>query len=63
MKKSKKMKPEAARTPATRDRAKPTPEEVKREHREEALDQTLEDSYPASDPPSTIPDPSADSAA
>ncbi len=26
--------------------------------REEAMDKTLADSYPASDPPSTIPDPS-----
>lgn len=28
-----------------------------REAREKAMDQTLADSYPASDPPSTIPDP------
>lgn len=29
--------------------------------REKMLDKTLADSYPASDPPSTIPNPSADS--
>ncbi len=29
--------------------------------REKMLDKTLADSYPASDPPSTLPDPSADS--
>jgi hypothetical protein len=34
----------------------PTPEE------EESLDRTLEDSFPASDPPSSIPDPDADAA-
>lgn len=28
--------------------------------REKMLDQTLADSYPASDPPSSIPDPSGD---
>ena len=34
----------------------PTPEE------EESLDRTLEDSFPASDPPSSIPDPDANAA-
>jgi hypothetical protein len=58
-----KIKPDPARTPASRDRVKPETEEVKREHREEALDQTLADSYPASDPPSTIPNPDDDCAA
>jgi hypothetical protein len=28
-----------------------------RRHREAALDHTLEDSFPASDPPSTLPNP------
>jgi hypothetical protein len=28
-----------------------------REYRDKGMDRTLEDSYPASDPPSTIPDP------
>ena len=37
-------------------RHSPTPEE------EESLDRTLEDSFPASDPPSSIPDPDADAA-
>jgi hypothetical protein len=31
--------------------------------REKTMDKTLADSYPASDPPSTIPDPSEDDAA
>lgn len=34
----------------------PTPEE------EDSLDRTIEDSFPASDPPSSIPDPDADAA-
>ena len=29
---------------------------------EDSLDRTLEDSFPASDPPSSIPDPDADAA-
>jgi len=32
-----------------------------RETREKTLDKTVADSFPASDPPSTLPDPSADS--
>ena len=32
-------------------------QEDEREERERGLDQTLEDTYPASDPLSTIPDP------
>jgi len=31
-------------------------------HREESLDKTIEDSFPASDPPSSIPDPDEDAA-
>lgn len=38
-------------------------QENEREKRERGMDQTLEDSYPASDPPSTIPDPLEDSEA
>ena len=30
--------------------------------REEALDETIEDSFPASDPPSTLPNPDSDEA-
>jgi hypothetical protein len=30
------------------------------EQRDKGMDKTLEDSYPASDPPSTIPDPDLD---
>ena len=33
-----------------------TPEEERR-HRDAALDHTIEDTFPASDPPSTLPDP------
>jgi hypothetical protein len=61
MTKAKKTKPGPARIPASRDRVQPTAEKVKRDHREESLDQTLADSYPASDPLSTIPNPDEDS--
>ena len=33
-----------------------------KEQEEESLDRTIEDSFPASDPPSTIPDPDEDAA-
>jgi hypothetical protein len=33
---------------------------TERETREKTLDKTVADSFPASDPPSTLPDPSAD---
>jgi hypothetical protein len=36
---------------------KQKPEETDEEIREENLDKTIEDSFPASDPPSSIPDP------
>ncbi len=36
-----------------------TPEEERR-HRETALDHTIEDTFPASDPPSSLPDPDAE---
>ena len=38
-----------------------TPEEERR-HREAALDHTIEDTFPASDPPSTDPNPDNDEA-
>ena len=38
-----------------------TPEEERR-IREAALDDTIEDTFPASDPPSTIPNPDDDTA-
>ena len=41
----------------------PDPPDDEREKRERGMDQTLEDTYPASDPPSTIPDPEEDSEA
>jgi hypothetical protein len=37
--------------------------EEHREEREENLDKTIEDSFPASDPPSSIPDPDEDETA
>ena len=47
-----------------RERAdRPADQEDEHEKRERGMDQTLEDSYPASDPPSTIPDPEEDSEA
>ncbi len=42
---------------------RPVTEENSKAIREKMLDKTLADSYPASDPPSTIPDPSTDSLA
>jgi hypothetical protein len=45
------------------DAERPIHQEDEREKRERGMDQTLEDTYPASDPPSTIPDPEEDSEA
>ncbi len=45
--------PEERLTPP---KPRPTRAELRRIH-EEALDKTLEDTFPSSDPPSTIPDP------
>lgn len=42
------------RTPKKRE---PEPHKSEEEIREENFDKTLEDSFPASDPPSSIPDP------
>lgn len=39
---------------------RPVSAEDKRELREKMLDKTLADSFPTSDPPSSIPDPSED---
>ena len=41
----------------------PAEQEDEREKRERGMDQTLEDTYPASDPLSTIPDPEEDAEA
>ena len=38
-------------------------EKQEKELREKMMDKTLADSYPASDPPSTIPDPAEDDSA
>lgn len=53
-----------AKTIVERDpAARPVAQEDERTKREKAMDKTLADSYPASDPPSTIPDPEEDSEA
>ncbi len=39
---------------------RPADSEEERRKREKMMDKTLADSYPASDPPSSIPDPSED---
>ena len=57
MAEEKKVRKEAGRADS------PVEQEDEREKRERGMDQTLEDSYPASDPPSTIPDPEEDSEA
>jgi hypothetical protein len=54
---SKARKEKRASTAANRKRSGPAAE---RRIREETLDQTLADSFPSSDPPSTIPNPSAE---
>ena len=57
MTEAKRLSKEAGRTDP------PVDPENEREKRERGMDQTLEDSYPASDPPSTIPDPEESEAA
>ena len=47
--------------PDPRSRHEHTPEE-ERKIREAAMDETLEETFPASDPPSTIPNPDEDAA-
>ena len=42
---------------------KKLPRQEEGETREENLDKTIEDSFPASDPPSSIPDPDEEEAA
>ncbi len=48
------------RDPEERPKIKGEAEDVQRRARERAHDKTLADSFPTSDPPSTIPDPSED---
>jgi hypothetical protein len=40
--------------------SRPVPEHDEKKIREKMLDKTLADSFPASDPPSSIPDPAED---
>ena len=46
-----------------REEPHPKPHEDSEEIREANLDKTIEDSFPASDPPSSIPDPDHEDAA
>ena len=53
--------PDDKRRPLNSEPEKETAEE--RRKREEALDKTIADSFPTSDPPSSIPDPDSENAA
>jgi hypothetical protein len=61
VKKNPQGEPKGAENPDARQRnpQKPNEDEQKEEgqNREEGMDKTLADSFPASDPPSSIPDP------
>jgi hypothetical protein len=46
--------------PKGAERPDPTPRKPRVEEEDESLDRTIEDSFPASDPPSSIPDPHED---
>ena len=46
--------------PPNEEKKAPEKRRRAREAREKAMDKTLADSYPASDPPSTIPDPAGE---
>ncbi|HUO60427.1 MAG TPA: hypothetical protein VMU24_07140 [Candidatus Acidoferrales bacterium] len=48
--------------PGSRDTEDRPKGESEQERREKALDKTIADSFPTSDPPSTIPDPEEDAA-
>ena len=50
------------RNPKGVEETKPQPSSPTQEE-EESLDKTIEDSFPASDPPSSIPDPDEDKSA
>jgi hypothetical protein len=51
------------RDPEERPKVKGSAESEEHRRREQALDKTLADSFPTSDPPSTIPDPGEEDAA
>lgn len=57
MKRHPKGDPKGAETPDPKHR-KPEEQKEGEENREGGMDRTLADSFPASDPPSSIPDPS-----
>jgi hypothetical protein len=57
---SQKIDPEA---PGSGRDPEERPTSCSREEREKALDKTIADSFPTSDPPSTIPDPCSDDSA
>lgn len=52
--------PEGDRKRTAHDWKNQSEAEEHRKHEEESLDKTLEDTFPASDPPSTIPNPDED---
>jgi hypothetical protein len=56
MKKHPQGEPKGAESPDAKQR-RPQPQSEEEENREEGMDKTLADSFPASDPPSSIPDP------
>lgn len=49
--------------PKGAEEPRPTNPATQEEDEEESLDKTIEDSFPASDPPSSIPDPDEDKSA
>jgi hypothetical protein len=55
--------PGSGRGPEERKKAEGDAQEAEHQRRERALDKTLADSFPTSDPPSSIPDPGDEDAA
>jgi hypothetical protein len=55
--------PGSGRSPEERKKAEGDAQEAEHKRRERALDKTLADSFPTSDPPSSIPDPDVEDAA
>jgi len=55
------MKEELKKAPATPE--KKVPHQPEKDVNDETHDKTIEDSFPASDPPSSIPDPEEDESA
>jgi hypothetical protein len=53
----------SGRSPEERKKAEGNSQEAEHQRRERALDKTLADSFPTSDPPSSIPNPGDEDAA